>query len=87
MTKAFDNVDIECMFSKLLANGICGNYYRIVKHMYTMPKSCVLVNNLQTKYFDVHCGVKQGDIISPTLFSLYVNDLVNELNSLNSESE
>ena len=83
MTKAFDNVDIECMLSKLLANGISGNFYRIVKHLYTMPKSCVLVNNLQTKYFDVHCGVKQGDIISPTLFSLYVNDLVNELNSLN----
>ena len=30
MMKAFDNVDIECMLSKLLANGISGNFYRIV---------------------------------------------------------
>ena len=83
MMKAFDNVDIECMLSKLLANGIGGNFYRIVKHLYTVPKSCVLVNNNKTNYFDVQCGVKQGDIISPTIFSLYVNDLVNELNLLN----
>ena len=26
MMKAFDNVDIECMLSKLLANGITGNF-------------------------------------------------------------
>ena len=83
MMKAFDNVNIECMLSKLLANGIGGNFYRIVKHLYTVPKSCVLVNNIKTNYFDVQCGVKQGDIISPTIFSLYVNDLVKELNSLN----
>ena len=83
MMKAFDNVDIECMLSKLLANGISGNFYRIVKNLYTAPKSCVLVNNLKTNYFEVQCGVKQGDIISPTIFSLYINDLVNELNSLN----
>ena len=83
MMKAFDNVDIECMLSKLLANGISGNFYRIVKNLYTAQKSCVLVNNLKTNYFEVQCGVKQGDIISPTIFSLYINDLVNELNSLN----
>ena len=53
--------------------------------IYTAPKSCVLVNNLKTNYmyFEVQCGVQQGDIISQTIFSLYINDLVNELNSLN----
>ena len=83
MMKAFENVDIECMLSKLLANGISGNLNRIVKNLYTAPKSCVLVNNLKTNYFEVQCGVKQGDIISPTIFSLNIKDLVNELNSLN----
>ena len=81
--KAFDNVYIECMLSKLLANGISGNFYRIVKNLYTAPKCFLLVNNLNTNYFEVQCGVKQGGIISPTIFSRYINDLVNELNSLN----
>jgi len=31
----------------------------------------------------VNSGVKQGCKISPTLFSLYINDLAHEINSLN----
>ncbi len=31
--------------------------------------------------FDVTVGVRQGDVLSPTLFSLYVNDLAEEINS------
>ena len=74
---------VECMLSKLLVNGISGNFYRIVKLSYNVPKSCVLINNLETDYFEVQCGVKQEDITSPTIFSLYINELINELNSLN----
>ena len=76
---------VECMLSKLLVNGISGNFYRIVKLLYNVPKSCVLINNLETDYFEVQCGVKQEDITSPTIFSLYINELINELNSLNLE--
>ena len=83
MMKAFDNVDIEYMLSKLLAIGISGNFYRIVKHLYNVLKSCVFVNNFKTNYFEIQSGVKRRDIISPTIFSLYINDLINELNSLN----
>ncbi len=36
-----------------------------------------------TDWFDVECGVKQGDILSPTLFSLYVNDMASELKNMN----
>ncbi len=31
---------------------------------------------------NVSSGVKQGDSVSPTLFALYVNDLITGLNSL-----
>ena len=41
-----------------------------------------MINNLTTMYFEIQCGLKQENIISPTIFPLYMNDLVDELNSL-----
>ena len=36
-------------------------------------------SNLKTNYFDCPLGVKQGDILSPTLFSIFVNSLTIDL--------
>ena len=34
---------------------------------------------MKTDYFDCPLGVKQGDILSPTLFSIFVNSLTTDL--------
>ena len=83
MMKAFGRVDYDCLLAKLLTHGINGNFYRTLKNLYNCPKSCVMVNDNMTKWFDVESGVKQGDVISPTPFSLCINDLVTEINNLN----
>ncbi len=36
-----------------------------------------------TDWFESNCGVKQGDTLSPTLFGIYVNDLVEDVKDLN----
>ena len=46
-------------------------------------KACVKLNDKFTEWFTITAGVRQGDILSPNLFSLYINDLAEEIKQLN----
>ncbi len=35
------------------------------------------------EWFDISSGVWQGDSLSPTLFGLYINDLIKEVKKFN----
>ncbi len=80
--KAFDWVNRDLLLYKLLCHGIDGHFYQSVKSILSNTKSCVLLNNyVQTEWFDINCGVRQGDSLSPTLFSIFINDVVDHLKS------
>ena len=81
--KAFDFIHRDLLFYKLLLNNVNGNFYNIIKSMYTDTEACIRLNSLLTPWFNTTSGVKQGDCLSTTLFSLYINDLVHEINALN----
>ena len=43
--------------------------------MYTSVKASVKFKGSQSEYFDILVGLKQGDNLSPILFSLFLEDL------------
>ena len=83
MKKAFDWIDRDLSNYKLSSVGINGKIYNIIKRLYQNTTSCIKLSSINTEWLNVKSGGRQGDSLSPTLFKVYVNDLVNELNSLN----
>jgi hypothetical protein len=67
---------------KLLRSGIDGKIYTAIKSMYEQTVSCARINNIMTQWFDCKKGVVKGNSLSPTLFAVFINDLVAEINSL-----
>ena len=50
--------------------------------MYSNVKSCVTVRGFNSEYSKSSLGLMQGEVLSPILFSLYVNDFENFLSLL-----
>ena len=74
--KAFDSVWQSGMIHKLQKEGIKGKFLKVIKSIYSSIRSCVKVNqNTMTESFLRNKGIRQGDGLSPVLFSLFMNDL------------
>ena len=77
--KAFDTIWQSGLWSKLIASGISGKVFNVIRNIYQCVKSCVSMNGNKSDYFMSYTGVRQGENLSPLLFSLYINDLENFL--------
>ena len=81
--KAFDKVWRDGLWYKLLLNHIDGKMYNIIYQMYQGIKSRIVLNGNKSEYFLCQNGLRQGENLSPFLFSLYLNDLEQFLSSSN----
>ncbi len=68
---------------KLLNLGIKGHICENIKAIYKEAICSINVNNMLTDWFQTYSGVIQGDTLSPTLFNIFINDLVDDINSFN----
>ncbi len=78
LQKAFDKLWRPGLFAKLCNIGLGGNLYHTIKSMYLDNISAVKLDqfNKRTDYFPSEAGVRQGDSLSPTLFNIFINDML-----------
>ena len=68
------------MWKRLWDAGVRGKMWRGLRRMYEKVNSCVLVDGERTGWFETKMGVRQGCVLSPVLYSVFVNGFAKALN-------
>ena len=77
--KAFDRVSHWTLFSKMIKRNVTLVIVRIIAFWYQTQTMCVKWGKVNSAYFNVSNGVRQGGILSPKLFAIYVDNFSHEL--------
>ena len=80
LEKAYDTIDRHGMWQMLRVYGVGGKLLKAVQSFYEDSWACVRVGNDVSKWFPVNVGLRQGCVMSPWLFNVYMNGVVREVN-------
>ena len=78
-SRAFDRVHFVKLFKELQARKLNPLVTRFLLEMYSTQMLCVKWRNHTTGFFGTTNGVRQGGVLSPTLFTVYIDGLFQRL--------
>jgi hypothetical protein len=80
--KAYDTVPREYLFEKMRQYNIPEDLINNVRHYYEISHGRVRLGDLFSEKFNIEMGVRQGCSMSPLLFSIFINDILDEIKQL-----
>jgi hypothetical protein len=79
VAKAYDCVWRNGMWSRLKEVGVRGKMLKVIMAVYAKNAVGVKVGGVVHEWYEELTGLRQGCVISPLLFAIYVNDLPKEI--------
>lgn len=80
--KAFDRVHHLQLINCLEQIGIDGKDLRVITNLYWQQKACVRIEEETSNQTAIKRGVRQGCVASPSLFSVYTENIFKEIKDL-----
>jgi hypothetical protein len=78
-TKAYDRVNYWKLFDKMLNEGVPNPIIRLLINWYSTQIMNVRWGSITSDCFSMFNGVRQGSILSPFLFSVYISSLIDKV--------
>ena len=75
-SKAFDRVHYVKLFNLLIDKGLCPLVAKLLVSLYTNQEMYVQWNTVNSRHFKCSNGIKQGGVLSPILFCVYIDELL-----------
>ena len=76
--KAFDRVWHQALWATMRKYNINANIMRVIENLYDKAQSAVLFNGSTGEWFRTTVGVRQGCLLSPTLFNIFLERIMCE---------
>ena len=80
-SKCFDTVNKHALFNVLEKNGITGSILECIKSIYENVFACIKNCDEFSAFFECPIGLKQGCMLSPRLFTIFISEVSKALNS------
>ena len=81
-SKAFDKCLFDKLFQKLIDRNLPAIVIRVLIYVYEEQQGCVKLLEYKSDMFKIRNGTRQGSVLSPTLFAVYLDDLLVKLRGL-----
>lgn len=77
---AYDQVDRDLLWIKCSRQGIPAEFIKVLMALFDSNKAYLAINGANTATFPLKSGLLQGSPLSPILYSIFINDLVQAIN-------
>ena len=82
LQKAFDSVEYGVLLCRLYDMGINAKLWRVIRKWYRGPQCQVQLDGTLSPSFSLQRGVRQGSVLSPILFLLVIDPLLQQMESI-----